>query len=280
MDKTSFFIKNRALFGSYPSQDAVKELEQNGVRYFVNLTCPDEKFIEPYTTQYTKIDYPIVDKGIPTDIISFCRLIVYCGNVIRNLPSNLRLFINCRGGHSRSALLVVCILCHLFSIPVSEALDYTTRCHGSRSVLRDKWRKIKVPQSYIQKKFVHQLFKQIHLQKMARGVFNMNAIGNFNLPDLSLNVSSLSEGYVTIQKIFQTEYERFRVIFPTIEEWSEEDILKYLVNEKIKAVPEYKNLLLRTYLRPIQSYNFNDHTSMILSKILMHIRVDLLLSLD
>ena len=30
MDKTSYFIKDKALFGSYPTQDGINELEKNG----------------------------------------------------------------------------------------------------------------------------------------------------------------------------------------------------------------------------------------------------------
>ena len=38
MNNCSYFIKDRAMFGSYPTQEAVQELEHEGVIYFVNLT--------------------------------------------------------------------------------------------------------------------------------------------------------------------------------------------------------------------------------------------------
>ena len=38
MDNSSYFIKNRSLFGSFPTQESVQELEEHGVRYFVDLT--------------------------------------------------------------------------------------------------------------------------------------------------------------------------------------------------------------------------------------------------
>ena len=48
MDNASFFIKNRALFGSFPTQESVEELEKNGVKYFINLTdLAIEKNIKP-----------------------------------------------------------------------------------------------------------------------------------------------------------------------------------------------------------------------------------------
>jgi hypothetical protein len=38
MDSSSFFIENKALFGSFPTQDKVRLLESEGVRWFINLT--------------------------------------------------------------------------------------------------------------------------------------------------------------------------------------------------------------------------------------------------
>ena len=38
MENYSYFIENKALFGSYPSQETIEILEKEGVRYFVDLT--------------------------------------------------------------------------------------------------------------------------------------------------------------------------------------------------------------------------------------------------
>ena len=35
MDRSSFFIKNRAMFVSFPTQQAVEELEKEGVRFLL-----------------------------------------------------------------------------------------------------------------------------------------------------------------------------------------------------------------------------------------------------
>jgi hypothetical protein len=35
MERSSYFIKDKALFGSYPTQESVEELEKEGVRYFI-----------------------------------------------------------------------------------------------------------------------------------------------------------------------------------------------------------------------------------------------------
>jgi hypothetical protein len=48
MQNSSYFIENRALFGSFPKQQHVDELVDRGVRYFVDLTQSDEARIVPY----------------------------------------------------------------------------------------------------------------------------------------------------------------------------------------------------------------------------------------
>ena len=77
MNKSSFFIPSKALFGSYPNQNSVAELEQNGVVLFVNLTEPTEA-LDPYTLSESSrmIHFPIVDRKIPTDAMAFSKLIV------------------------------------------------------------------------------------------------------------------------------------------------------------------------------------------------------------
>ena len=36
-DTSSFFIKNKAFFGCYPSQEAVDSFQEKGVKYFIDL---------------------------------------------------------------------------------------------------------------------------------------------------------------------------------------------------------------------------------------------------
>jgi len=48
METSSYFIKNKALFGSYPNQDTIQELIVMGVNIFVDSTCEDEN-LEDYS---------------------------------------------------------------------------------------------------------------------------------------------------------------------------------------------------------------------------------------
>ena len=56
MDKCSYFLKDKAIFGSYPTQENVYDLEKKGVKYFINLTYTDEKLIIEYNTTQILIE--------------------------------------------------------------------------------------------------------------------------------------------------------------------------------------------------------------------------------
>ena len=47
MDKSSFFIQDKAIFGSYPTNIDIQYFIENGVNHFINLTFPDEN-LKPY----------------------------------------------------------------------------------------------------------------------------------------------------------------------------------------------------------------------------------------
>jgi hypothetical protein len=154
MDTASFFIDRKAMFGSYPSQSTVDMLENNGVRFFVNLTHENENKIIPYSTKYNYISFPIPDGGVPLNREEFVVFIYRLCNIVRNLEGDDSIYIHCKGGHGRSGVVVACMATKIFGLSPSEALTYTTNCHHNRETMRDKWRQIGSPQTTPQKKFV------------------------------------------------------------------------------------------------------------------------------
>jgi hypothetical protein len=215
MDTCSYFIKDKALFGSYPSEMSVKELEDHGVRYFVNLTYADEDKIKEYHTNYQIITYNIKDRSVPHDLLTFTQFISHLADIIKQLKISEKIYIHCKGGHGRSGLVVACLICYIFKLSPYEALNYTSKCHSNRSVMRDKWRKIGAPQTHLQKKFVHQLFRPINYARMFKGHF---------------------------------AYHHDNVI-------TEELNLKDYYKNKIDTNEEMRDFLLHTYMKPIVSYD-------------------------
>jgi len=180
MDNSSYFIKNKALFGSFPNKESVEELENNGIKYFINLTEADEKKITPYNTSYNYITFPIKDNNVPTNIVSFSLFIINISEIIKNLNNDEKIYIHCRGGHSRSALVVACILCYIFNLTPSQSLEYTAKCHSLRKNMRDRWRKVSAPQNYNQIKFVYKFFEPLKFYK-----YNKYDLFTFGFSNLS-----------------------------------------------------------------------------------------------
>ena len=165
MERSNWFIEGKAVFGCFPTQDSVLELEAMGVRYFLDVTRPNERGIVPYTTKYNYENYPIFDRSCPTDKISFGKLVVKYGKIINELPEGDLVYIHCRGGHGRSGLVASCLLAWIYKIPPQRAMDIANKYHFRRPVIRERWRKLGVPQTRIQKIFVLSFFKPVNITK-------------------------------------------------------------------------------------------------------------------
>jgi protein-tyrosine phosphatase len=159
MERCSYFIENKALFGGFPTQEIVKELENMGVRYFVDLTRFNESKTTPYCTHYEYIHYPIMDHSIPRDLTDFVYFIAYIGHIINILEEGELIYIHCKGGHGRSGVVVASLLCSINKITPDESIKLTSEYHSRRTVMREKWRIIGSPQTRHQKMFVHKFYE-------------------------------------------------------------------------------------------------------------------------
>ena len=194
MDRASYFITDRALFGSYPTQDAVIELEDKGVRYFVDLTHSQESKITPYKSKYSYISFPIADRQIPHNTIEFSCFIIKLSEIINSLKDNTLLYIHCKGGHGRSGIVVSILLSYMFGLSPQESLDCTSRYHSSRKEMRDKWRKIGSPQTFQQKNFVTHFCKELSFSRSCRNTLlnGLSSISNhpIYIPDIGTFINS------------------------------------------------------------------------------------------
>ena len=151
MEFASYFIENKAMFGSYPTQDQVTLLELLGFRHFIDLTHSDESKITPYKTSYNYINFPMTDREIPEDTNAFNKLIYHICEII---GGEHKVYIHCKGGHGRSGVVVSCVTARFFNISITLSLQHTKECHQNRTVMRDLWRRIGSPQTHEQKMFV------------------------------------------------------------------------------------------------------------------------------
>ena len=248
MNQCSYFIKDKAMFGSFPTQQSIEELEQEGVKFFLDLTYPEETKITPYTTKYTYINYPIHDRNVPVDIPSFCRLIVKISGIITSLRKNDRLYVHCRAGHGRSGVVVASILCYIFKLTPYDALIYTTKCHNNRSVMKDKWRRIGSPQTYQQKKFIYKVFHPININKIYKpNVYYYKIYIKDNIFD------HIFHAYNYYKQIYETEPNNAMFLEFDGDNWDskKDNIMHFIVVKSIETNYELKSNLLESHLRPI-----------------------------
>lgn len=155
-DFSSFFIKDQALFGSYPTQEQIYLLEEWGVDLIINLTNPVEKKISKYITNVKTINFSIRDRSIPNNKQLFCALII---QLCDELNKNKKIFIHCKAGHGRAGLLVASILCYRMNLHPKEAIEFTTEFHSLRNNLKSYWKLCGSPQTSKQKYFIYNIFQ-------------------------------------------------------------------------------------------------------------------------
>lgn len=256
MESSSYFIKDKAMFGSFPTQQSVQELEMEGVKHFIDLTFHDEKKIVPYVTTQGYINFPIYDQNVPTDLQAFSRFIIQTSKIIRELQLGEKIYIHCKGGHGRSGIVVACILCYIFSLSPYESLQYTSQCHNNRKNMRERWRKIGSPQTYSQKKFVYKSFHPVNMNTLVKQLINEPI--NINIHDLGEN-KNIHDYFALYKENFienpsSSIFSKFRKKNKeNTLEWNEikDPILKFLFLEFFKKNTEIKQHFLRSFLRPI-----------------------------
>ena len=301
MNKSSYFIPNKALFGSYPSQSAVAELENEGVSLFVNLTEESEG-LEQYrlSNDSEMLSFPIPDRKTPTNTLDFS---LFCMKIVlrlSNFKNNQKLYVHCKGGHGRAGILVACILCYHYNIEPIRALELTTRYHYERKEMRAKWRSIGSPQTQKQKQFVIKLFEPLRFYK-AYKVGNTTGFSNFSAHSVWLErfdktFDTSEAAFNAFKDPLNKEYiERLvEAKTPFIakdiskrcnlrSDWYErrEEFMTEVIYAKIQQHKDFKQNLINSCLRPIIHHTRKDkfwgdgpedNGQNILGKILMNIR--------
>jgi hypothetical protein len=163
MDKCSYFIKGKALFGGFPTQNEVNELEVEGVICFIDLTFQTEKKITKYSHNSRYINFPIPDRKVPTNLEPFCRFILTVCDIINALNTGELIYLHCKGGHGRSGLVVACILCYLYGFSAEKAMHLTNEYHKERKIMKNRWREVGSPQTKVQKSFVKKMFEPYYV---------------------------------------------------------------------------------------------------------------------
>ena len=272
MNYCSYFIKDKALFGSYPSLESAQELYSHNVNVFIDLTTDEEKTtLDDYYNSIdniTYLNYPIEDRKIPVNIATFSSFVVKILEILKTIGNN-KLYIHCKGGHGRAGIVVACLLCLIHKITPEKSLELTTKFHSYRKEMRAKWRTIGSPQTQKQKVFVIKICKPLYFFKAYK---NGCTMGLSNFSRHSITISNL-ETFPTstsafysyknpndkeyIEKLKNAENPQIAKnigIKYNCKDWeqNEYDIMLKVINLKIKQHPEIlQNILCTTGLRPL-----------------------------
>lgn len=266
MDTCSYFIENKALFGSYPNNsNTLNELIDNGVNYFVDLTTTREKSNLNVYKHNNYLNYEIKDRYIPENIYNFVIFIHKVSNVIKNLKEGEKIYIHCRGGHGRCGVLVSCLLCYMYNISSNKSLEMTNNYHNSRKNMKEKWRQIGSPQTDKQKEFVIRLFKSIYIDNInvKNTYYPLHNMYNCSIKYDNNYYKNANTCYYSLKdKKFFKELNncknnyKFKKIIENIREnnisGKEYNILKKILKIKINNNNEVKEILIKTLLKPIK----------------------------
>jgi len=296
MDNASYFFNDKALFGSFPKQDDVTQLEEYGVRFFVDLTFPDEKKIRKYSTKYKYISYPIKDRKAPFHIKGFVIFLKRILHIIHQLTTE-KLYIHCRAGHSRSSLIVACLLCILKGIDVDNAISLTRHYHNQRKNLKEKWKSI-AHLSNSQLKFIYKIFDNVFFFRAYKqtnityGFSNYSThsvrvpnVGKFINAQVAYNAlkRSFDDEYVKKQMNVRSTYESNKIAKQiVISNQEKNENMKRVLLLKIEQHDDVKENLLNTaFMKLVYNnkndfyFGFGDGTGRnVLGNILMNIRKD------
>ena len=151
---SSVLLEGLIRFGKYPSSDEYILLKSNGYKLFIDL-CPNEEITwEPYSKEGIEyINHPIKDRTpVNKDKEEeFRTLIKYLFQKIRQ---NKKIYIHCRGGHGRSAVVAAILFGRITGQTGEQCLKIIRDAHQNRLEMKPQWRKMGAPQTVAQKNFV------------------------------------------------------------------------------------------------------------------------------
>lgn len=149
-------VNHKIYFGKYIDNEVLTDLNNIGIDIIIDLTHHTDKMI-PYNTELFTIKFPIVDMSVCNDQ----RLYSLIEKLCHFLKKDQKIYIHCKGGHGRSAVIAACLYGIYYHKTASESLYKIAEAHNRRLFMKYKWRKIGAPQTSTQIKQVFRVLDTI-----------------------------------------------------------------------------------------------------------------------
>jgi len=223
----SSLSKGYGYFGPYPNQTEANIIVNSGISLFVDLTFPHED-TSSYTINCTKISFPIQDRGTPPLSIAFYKLI---GQITDHIKSKQKVYIHCRGGHGRSAMVAACVLAYIKQIRPEEAIQQITKAHQLRPTLRHFWKDKPCPNSSLQRQFILNACKDTYIEPIVEGLFKNMVM------DLNMNVSIIGLENIILYTL------RIKNLYTPSQRLG---LIRTYIEEAFSLLPEARQLLINS----------------------------------
>lgn len=155
-------INDNIYFGPIPNEYLYEQLCENSFTLIINLTENE------INNSIKTIHFPIIDNSTPENNLQYSSFIYQLKKYFEN---GEKIYIHCRGGHSRSSMVTVSLLCCIYDKEFKDIINDVIECHKSRVVLRSIWR-YRSPFNYKQFTFLYHIHKNIYINLDQNNIYN------------------------------------------------------------------------------------------------------------
>ena len=125
------------MFGSYPTDDEFALLISEGYSTILDLCPSDEITWQPYDkTNINYLHYPIPDRTPTVGNIDLFRTQIIT-NLVDQVKAGHKVYLHCRGGHGRSALVAAIVYGYFLQCSGEEALQAVKVAHQLRTEMAE-----------------------------------------------------------------------------------------------------------------------------------------------
>ena len=137
-------VTSKIYFGKYVDREVENELISANVSVIVDVTHSFDRLI-PYTISFESdiIKFPIVDMETACDE----DMIAFINFLCDYLNSGHVIYIHCKGGHGRSAVVAALLYGIYYRKIACQALSDIYIAHQKRRIMKRQWRQIGAPQN-------------------------------------------------------------------------------------------------------------------------------------